>query len=87
MIGTVAWNRLTTQEQEWLQEAADEAITYQRKLWVEAEAEALRTVEAAGVTVTRPDKTVFAEKTKSLLEEYKTDDELYALIQRIQAVN
>ncbi len=44
VIGTVAWNRLKPQEQEWLQEAADEAIAYQRKIWVEAEQEALETI-------------------------------------------
>lgn len=85
VIGTVAWNRLNEQEQKWLQEAADEAIDYQRKLWVEAEQESLDIVTAAGVTVTRPDKTLFAAKTKSLLDEYKDDEEMYALIQQIQA--
>jgi len=86
VIGSVAWNRLTLQEQRWLQESANEAIDYQRILWVEAEQEALATVKAAGVTVTTPDKTLFARKTESLLEEYKSDKELYALISRIQAV-
>ncbi len=86
IIGTIAWNRLSPQEQEWLQESADEAISYQRKLWVEAEQESLEIVRAAGVSVTYPDKTLFAEKTKLLLEEYKSDKELYALIEQIQAV-
>ncbi len=86
VIGTVAWNRLSSQEQNWVQEAADEAIDYQRKVWVAAEQEALETVKAAGVTVTRPDKTVFAEKTRSLLDEYKDDPEMYELIRRIQNV-
>jgi len=86
VIGTVAWNNLSKQEQEWLQEAADEAIAYQRKLWVEAEEEALATVIAAGVTVTKPDKTIFAAKTKSLLEEFQSDEEMYILIQKIQSV-
>ncbi|MFT4566322.1 MAG: tripartite ATP-independent transporter DctP family solute receptor [Saprospiraceae bacterium] len=86
VIGTVAWNRLTPEEQGWLQEAADEAIDYQRKVWVEAEEAALATVKAAGVTVTRPDKSLFAAKTASLLDEYKEDEEMYELIQRIKAV-
>ncbi|MEL6924530.1 MAG: TRAP transporter substrate-binding protein [Bacteroidota bacterium] len=86
VIGTVAWNSLSEQEQQWLQEAADEAIAYQRKLWVAAETEALEAVQAAGVTVIRPDKSQFMEKTKSMLEEYKDDKELYALIQKIQAI-
>lgn len=86
VIGTTAWNRLTPQEQTWLQEAADEAIDYQRKIWVESEEESLDIVRKAGVTVTRPDKTLFAEKTKSLLKEYEDDEEMSALIQQIQAV-
>lgn len=86
VIGTVAWNRLSPTEQKWVQEAADEAVAFQRKLWVEAEEEALATVKAAGVLVTRPDKTVFAAKTKSLLDEYNGDPEMFELIQKIQAV-
>jgi TRAP-type C4-dicarboxylate transport system substrate-binding protein len=69
-----------------LQEAADEAIDYQRKIWVLAEKEAIEIVKKAGVTVTRPDKTLFAQKTKSLLEEYKNDEQMYNLIRRIQEV-
>lgn len=86
VIGTVAWNNLSPQEQEWVQEAADEAVAYQRKIWVEAEQDALETVKAAGVTVTRPDKTVFAAKTQTLLDEYKDDKEMYELITAIQNV-
>ena len=87
VIGTVAWNRLTTQEQTWLQEAADEAITFQRKLWVEAEQKALEAVQAAGVTVIRPDKSTFMAKTKGLLTAYKDDKEMFELIQKIQAID
>ncbi len=87
VIGTVAWNRLTSQEQIWLQEAADEAISFQRKLWVEAEEKALAEVEAAGVTVIRPDKSTFMTKTKGLLTAYKADKEMFELIQKIQAID
>lgn len=87
VIGTVAWNRLSAQEQTWLQEAADEAIAFQRKLWVEAEQEALDAVQAAGVTILRPDKSPFMEMTKGLLEEYKDDQEMFELIQQIQAID
>ena len=86
VIGTVAWNSLTKQEQEWLQEAADEAKVYQRKLWREAEEEALAAVQKAGVKIIRPDKNQFAEKTKSMFEEYKNQSEKYDIIQQIQAV-
>lgn len=86
VIGTVAWNSLSEQEKEWVQAAADEAAIYQRKLWQASEEEALTAVQKAGVEVIRPDKTEFFEKTKGILETYKTAPEIYSLIQQIQAV-
>ena len=86
LIGTVAWNNLTSQEQEWLQQADDDAVVYQRKIWVESEEEALKAVQEAGVEIIRPDKTLFSEKTAAMLEEYKDDEVVYDLIQKIQAV-
>ncbi|PHN05560.1 TRAP transporter substrate-binding protein [Flavilitoribacter nigricans] len=86
VIGTVAWNSLDEQEQQWLQQAADEAKVKQRVLWAEAEAEALAAVQEAGVEVIRPDKTGFMEKTAVVLEEYKDDPSVSGLIREIQAV-
>jgi len=86
VIGTVAWNGLSEEEQQWLQEAADEAKVYQRKLWRAAEEEALEAVKAAGVQVITPDKSAFAEKTRVMFEAYKDQPEKYQLIQQIQAV-
>ncbi|MCI4670687.1 MAG: TRAP transporter substrate-binding protein [Bacteroidia bacterium] len=83
VIGTVAWNGLSEEEKSWLQAAADEAKVYQRKLWQEAEKEALKAVEAAGVEIIRPDKAKFAGLTRGMLEEYKEQPEKYAIIQAI----
>lgn len=87
IIGTEAWNRLTDEEQGWLQAAADEAVVYQRKLWQEAEAEAFEAVIAAGVEIIRPDKAPFIEQTKGILEEYRDQPELFGLIEQIIAMN
>ncbi|MEM6804556.1 MAG: TRAP transporter substrate-binding protein [Bacteroidota bacterium] len=86
VIGTPTWNNLSTEEQNWLSEAAEEAKNYQRKLWVEAETEALEKVKAAGVTVSYPDKSLFLARTQDLLNSYKGDREKYDLIQKIQAL-
>ncbi len=86
VIGTEAWKGLTTQEQQWLQEAADEAKIYQRELWRKAEQEALDAVQAAGVEIIRPDKTPFSDMTKSMFETYRDQPEKYELIQQIRAV-
>ena len=86
VIGTAAWNGLSVQEQQWLQETATEATIYQRKLWQAAEQEALEAVKEAGVEIIIPDKALFSEKTKSLFDAYKDQPEKYALIRQIQAV-
>ncbi|MEM8886858.1 MAG: TRAP transporter substrate-binding protein [Bacteroidota bacterium] len=86
VISTVFWNRLSEQEQKWLQEAADEAIVYQRELWAKAEKEALDAVQKAGVEVIRPEKGAFMEKTKSLLDAFQEEPEVYKLIQDIQQI-
>ncbi|MEZ4686418.1 MAG: TRAP transporter substrate-binding protein [Bacteroidia bacterium] len=83
-ISTHAWKSLSPEEQQWLQEAADEAKVYQRKLWQEAEQAALDSVQAKGVEVIRPDKDLFAKKVTGLLEEFKDQPEKYSLIQKIQ---
>lgn len=86
LIGTITWNNLTEKEQEWLTEAAKEATVYQRELWEKAEQEALQAVQEAGVEIIRPDKSLFAEKTGSILDSYKEQPEKYELIQQIRAV-
>ncbi len=86
LISTIVWNTLSEQEKQWLQEAADESAIYERALWIESEQESLEAVKAAGVTVTYPDKSSFAEKVKPMYETYKDEPEVYDLIQRIQNV-
>lgn len=86
LIGMPLWNRLSQQEQQWLQEAAAVATDYQRQLWQAAEAEALEAVQDAGVEIIRPDKAPFFEQTQHLLEQYQDEPAIYELIQRIKAV-
>ncbi len=87
IAGTHFYNSLNEQEKEWLQEAVDRSVVYQRELWAESEAEALREVEKAGVTILRPDKSEFVEKTESIIESYRSDTTLYNLIQQIKKLD
>ncbi len=84
ILGTHVWKTLSEQEQQWLQLAVDNSVKYQRKLWAEAEAEALAEVQKAGVEIIRPDKTLFSKKVTNLYDELKGNPELYTLIQKIQ---
>ena len=84
LAGTHLWKRLSLEEKEWLTQAVEKSINYQRKLWLQSEEEALNAVQQAGVEIIRPDKTLFSEKTKGIYQQYKTNKELYALIEKIQ---
>lgn len=55
------WNDLTPQQQQWVQQAANDSIVYQRAAWQQASEEALNAVKAAGVTVIYPDKEPFRQ--------------------------
>ena len=87
LAGTYLWDKLTPEEQGWLKQAVETSVVYQRKLWLEAENEALEAVQKAGVQIIRPDKTLFSEKIKDSFDKYKEDKEFYQLIQEIQATN
>ena len=84
LIGTYIWDKLSDQEQQWLNESVAVSVKYQRKLWAEAEEEALKAVEKAGVEIITPDKSLFSEKVSDIYEDYKDDKELYSLIERIR---
>lgn len=87
LAGTYLWDKLTSEEQGWLKQAVETSVVYQRKLWLEAENEALEAVQKAGVQIIRPDKTLFSDKIKDSFDKYKEDPEFYKLIQDIQATN
>lgn len=87
LIGTHSWEFLTEQEQAWIQEAADSSAIYQRKIWAEAEVEALRIVQEDGVEVIYPDKTPFMEATLPLYDALRiSNPQLYELAQRIREI-
>jgi tripartite ATP-independent transporter DctP family solute receptor len=86
IMGTHLWNSLNKEQQKWVQASSTASVIYQRKLWAQAEKEALEEVQKAGVQITRPDKTLFQDKVTSMYEDYKDVNDVYSLIHRIQAV-
>lgn len=71
LISTEVWDKLDSQQQAWLQQAVDESVEYQRKLWQESTRESLAAVKAAGVEVIRPDKQPFIDAVQPLHESYE----------------
>ncbi len=86
IIGTTSWNRLSDQEKKWLETAVDSSVIYQRKLWADAEKEALEAVIAAGVEVIYPDKQPFIDKVSTLYDEVAADPVMSSLVEEIKDV-
>jgi len=85
LISTLVWNNLTQQEKGWLQQAVDESVVYQKKLWKESTQEALEEVQKAGVEIIYPDKQPFLEAVQSMHDSHKGTP-LYDLIQEIKEI-
>ncbi|MCR4437456.1 MAG: TRAP transporter substrate-binding protein [bacterium] len=85
LMSTTVWRSLSPEEQKWLQEAVDESVDYQRRLWQESSAEALREVQKAGVQVLHPDKAAFRQAVQEMYASYRGTP-VYDLIQEIQRV-
>jgi tripartite ATP-independent transporter DctP family solute receptor len=85
LMSTVVWEGLSGQEKKWLQEAVDESVDYQIKLWQEASAHALSEVQKAGVEIIHPDKAPFRQKVQSMHESFK-GTRIYDLIKEIEAI-
>ena len=84
LMSTHLWNNLSSQEQEWVQKAMDLSVVEQRRLWLESELESLEAVKAAGVQVSYPDKSAFAEMSRAVAEQYAEDPLIKSFIDKIK---
>jgi len=68
IITDTAWNKLSADQQAWIQEAADYASSVCREVSEAKEAEVLEQLKADGVTVIEvPDKTPWIEAVKDVV--------------------
>jgi tripartite ATP-independent transporter DctP family solute receptor len=70
LISPIVWKKITAEEQEILQTAADESVTYQRELWAQFEQQSIDAVKKAGVEVRQVDKAPFRAKVQDMLKTY-----------------
>lgn len=85
VIGTKYWETLSAQEQGWLNEAAKYSVSAQKQFWKENVEECMIKLKAANVEIIRPDKSLFAEKAKGVLENFKKDPMMKTIVEQIQA--
>ncbi|MCP4071652.1 MAG: hypothetical protein GY742_07920 [Hyphomicrobiales bacterium] len=81
------WNKLSADSQKAVLEAAATSKTGQRQLWADREKASEEKVRAAGnKIITDIDKAAFINAMVPVYKKYVTDDNLKALITRIQAM-
>jgi tripartite ATP-independent transporter DctP family solute receptor len=85
LMSLKSWNKLPADVQKLVQEAADESVEFQRKLWKEDTEKALETVQAQGVKIYHPEKAAFKQKVKQMHDSYK-GTEVGELMQEIEKV-
>jgi tripartite ATP-independent transporter DctP family solute receptor len=85
LIGTKYWDKLSDQEKIWVQEAADQSAQAQKVFWNESVEASMATAKEAGVEIIIPEKFLFAEKSKSVLENFvKEYPELAPIVNQIK---
>ena len=85
LISTIQWEHLSDFHQKVLQEAADESVIYQRKLWAEFVEKAMADMKAKGLQVYQPDKAPFMERAQEMYKSFE-GTEIGDLAKKIQEV-
>lgn len=70
LISSTSWERLSEQEKEWFQKAADESSVFQRATWASDVEKSLALMKVQGVTVYEVDPEPFARATESVRSKY-----------------
>jgi tripartite ATP-independent transporter DctP family solute receptor len=70
VINISIWNKLSETHKKILQEAAQESVPYQRKLWTDFVNECMSKMMASGLKVYHPDKKPFKQKSLALWKDF-----------------
>ena len=85
VIGTKYWETLSSEEQNWMKEAAKFSSKAQQEFWRKNVEECMVTLKAANVEIYKPEKSLFAEKSKAVLEDFVKDPIMKEIIDEIKA--
>lgn len=85
-VSKMTWDKLSSEDQEIMREAARNSAELQRQLWADQEAASEeKVVEAGSEIIKEIDKTPFIEAMAPVYEKYVTSPEDQDLVERIQA--
>ncbi len=85
VMGTKYWDTLSAEEQAWVKQAARISSQAQKVFWRDNVEKSMAKLKEAKVEVIYPEKSLFAEKTKSVIEAFKEDAEMKVIVDKIQS--
>ncbi len=85
VIGTKYWETLTQEEQKWVKQSAVSSSKAQQLFWKQNVEECMEILKEANVEIYRPEKSLFAEKTKKVLEDFMKDPKMKSIVEEIKA--
>jgi tripartite ATP-independent transporter DctP family solute receptor len=85
VIGTKYWKTLSLEEQTWMKEAANFSSKAQQGFWKKNVEECMVTLKAANVEIFKPEKSLFAKKSKAVLDGFVKDPKMKKIIDEIKA--
>lgn len=84
IMSTHAYDKLTDQEKEWLNQAVKESVVVQRKEWQKSEDESIASLIKEGVEIIKPDKQPFIDATKKVYDIYRNNSKVFDLVTQIR---
>ncbi len=85
VISSIAWDKLTKEQQAAIEQAALESTLYMKELWSQAEEKELAEIEKLNVSIVAVDKLPFQKAVQPMFDQLKVDDpETFEVIENIQ---
>lgn len=84
IMSTHAWEKLSEQEKEWLNQAVKESVVVQRAEWQKSEDESLAALKEEGVEIIIPDKQEFIDAVQDVYDIYRNNEKVFSLIEQIR---
>jgi len=84
VMGTTYWATLTEEEREWVTAAGRESAQAQKVFWAENVEASMAKLRSEGVEILKPEKSMFAESSKTVLADFSKDPVMRRLVEEIQ---
>lgn len=86
LVSQKKWNKYSDENKKIIQEALDESIEYQKKVWEEKVAMDMKTLEEAAVKINKPDKELFIKKVQPMYDEVAKDEMIGPLVEKVKKI-